>query len=621
MAERAQMSRQADASDRFATVGFPLKAHVSPHGRVTALSMMKDEGPFVLEWVAHHLGLGFTDLVVYTNDCTDGTDAMLTRLEELGLVHHRRNVIPEGMRPQPSALKHAQQEPVVLNSDWLLVFDADEFLCIRQGDGTVDSLISAARDQGANGIVITWRIFGSDGIQTWSRAPVTEQYLHAAPPMWNKGWGVKTLFKYDPEFWKLGIHRPKIRNKHLDSDFPHTVKWLNGSGRPMEEYFKFRGWRSIMRTVGYDWAQMNHYAIKSMDSYAIRKFRGNVNNKADKYNADYWALQDRNEVHDDAALAHREKRREILDLLLGDPVLAALHATAVDAVEARLAAFKETPEYAALISDLKAASEIPISDVDAKPPQPRDPKKIAARMSQIEKTLAKRPAPAATALSVDAQPYLTGHIDLSRRVPLKGFDNHQISLPTDTRVFSPAAVQAITEGKFLRNPARRLPGLVTPGDSYLEIGAGAGFLPALLARHYPELRICAQEEHATLLATARMIWAVNGISETPARRLSPEPLFEPMDDRHSASGLRGLLAETGCTFLLLNDPRLNARMIAGALEGSATLRCVIAGPRALANACEAADLTSRMTRLGYQASPEQPLTEALLYRRDPATAS
>src|SRR5690606_20935930 len=104
-----------------------------------------------------HLAVGFTDLVVYTNDCSDGTDDMLIRLEELGLCHHRRNVIPEGLRPQPSALKYAQEEPVVCQSDWVMVFDADEFLSIRYGDGTLDDLIGAAKAQDMNGIVVTWR--------------------------------------------------------------------------------------------------------------------------------------------------------------------------------------------------------------------------------------------------------------------------------------------------------------------------------------------------------------------------------------------------------------------------------------------------------------------------------
>ncbi len=69
---------------------------------VTAVSMMKDEGPFVLEWIAHHLAVGFTDLVVYTNDCSDGTDDMLIRLEEMGLAASPPQRDPRG--PAPATL-------------------------------------------------------------------------------------------------------------------------------------------------------------------------------------------------------------------------------------------------------------------------------------------------------------------------------------------------------------------------------------------------------------------------------------------------------------------------------------------------------------------------------------
>ena len=377
--------RPRGASDLWGTVDFPLKAHQSPHGQVTAVSMMKDEGPYVIEWIAHHLAVGFTDLVVYTNDCSDGTDAMLIRLEQLGLAHHRRNIIPDGIRPQPSALNHAQMEPVVGLSDWVMVFDADEFLAIRYGDGRLDGMISAAKDQGANGVVVTWRIFGSAGVVAWSRAPVTEQYLMAAPAAWNKGWGVKTLFTFDPDHWKLGIHRPKMKTRHLQTDFPDRVKWLTGSGAVMEDYFKFRGWRSISRTVGYDWVQLNHYAVKSVDSYAIRKLRGNVNNKKDKYNSEYWSLQDRNEERDETMWRYRDQRNRMIDQLLQDPVLQELHHKAVDRAEACLTELRTTDAYHELLADLAQASAVPIGQIAAKPPQARDKAKIAGLMSDLEK--------------------------------------------------------------------------------------------------------------------------------------------------------------------------------------------------------------------------------------------
>lgn len=505
------MGRKRKERDESAA-GFALKAHVSPHGRITAVAMMKDEGPFVLEWVAHHLAVGFTDLVVYTNDCTDGTDEMLIRLEELGLAHHRRNVIPPGQRPQPSALNHAQAEPVVRKSDWVLVFDADEFLCIRHGNGTLDGMLDDAVAKGANGIVITWRIYGSGGVQDWSRAPVTEQYLRAAPPDWNKGWGVKTLFKFDPDHWNLGIHRPKMKNKWVETDFPDSVKWLNGSGKPMEDYFKFRGWRSITRTLGYDWAQMNHYAVKSIDSYAMRKFRGNVNLKKDKYNADYWSLQDRNEVLDDSILRHAAERKRIFDILLTDQVLNRLHFAALDRIEARLAAFKTTPDYAAFAAGLKAAAEVPLTDVTAKPPQARDPEKIAALMGRVEKAVSERqkaarlaapPAPRKTVMTdppADAAPAdHPWHL------------NHDILLPADPQFFGATALAQIEAGKFERGLARILTRVLKSSQAHLDIGAGCGFRTAILAKSCPEIPQIAFEAHPARMRLIAQVWQKNGL--------------------------------------------------------------------------------------------------------------
>lgn len=624
MAKVRKAANTSDYSKIFGTVEFPLKQHVSPHGRVTAVSMMKDEGPFVLEWVAHHLAIGFTDIVVFTNDCSDGTDDMLIRLEELGLVHHRRNDIPKGKRPQPSALSHAQLEPVVTGSDWVLVFDADEFLCIKHGDGTLDGMISDAREKGANGIVITWRIFGSGGVQEWSRAPVTEQYTYAAPPMWNKGWGVKTLFEFDPDYWVLGIHRPRIKKKHLETGFPDKVQWLNGSGRPMEDYFKFRGWRSIMRTVGYDWAQMNHYAIKSIDSYAIRRFRGNVNFKKDKYNSDYWALQDRNEVYDDSALRHAARRKEIVDLLLTDPVLNDLHTKAVKNVETRLESFRATRAYADMVEDLNEASKVPIAEVVAKPPQPRDPSKIAAQMSGVEKLRNSRPkAERRNKPHPDwwqnADPYVTHEIDLSETPQVAVFSNGGISVPGDPRVFSPSALKKIRDGKFERNMGRQLPNLVGEQGHFLEIGSGAGFLPLVVFRGRPHATVIAHEDNPALRQFCQSMWALN--NQRPGQRLIlPDTLlFGPDDSPECAPGLTALLKTWHPTVLLMNDPRVSAEMLASALDASAVRPDhILLGSRGLSRQLDPRRTCDILSEIGYLPPNKSAITSAIHFCRQTA---
>jgi len=488
--------------------------------------MMKDEAPYLLEWVAHHLAVGFTDLLVYTNDCSDGTVEMLQRLEECGLANHRDNLIAEGQKPQPAAINHAQKEPLVAASDWVMVFDADEFLCINHPSGSLEGVLDDAEVLGANGIVITWRIFGSACVEEWSRAPVTEQYTRAAPPLWNKGWGVKTLFRFDPTYWKLGIHRPSIRNKWLETDFPDSVRWLNGSGRPMEDYFKFRGWRSIRRTLGYDWAQMNHYAVKSIDSYAVRQFRGNVNNKKNKYNSEYWALQDRNEVDDRAILRHAERRAEIMAELLKDPVLNNLHHTALDRIEARLAEFKATAEYAALRDSLREASKILITEVEAKPPKARDPEKIAALMSRVERVAhdcaADRPAePSAAGWSTaNGDPYVTGEIDLSTEIAVDWVENHGIPLPADPRIFAPEALNAVLTGRFERRHARNLAGYVSGHQRMVDLGSGLGFIALRALALQPDLVVMTCEPRATLAVAAQQVIDRAGQAKDPRLNLA-----------------------------------------------------------------------------------------------------
>lgn len=507
------------------------------HGTVMAVSMMKDEAPYLLEWVAHHLAVGFTDILVYTNDCTDGTVELLQRLEELGLAVHRPNDIPEGIKPQPSAINYAQKEPLVQKADWVILFDADEFLCINHPSGDLAGMLDDVMARGANGVVITWRIFGSGGVVDWSRAPVTEQYLRAAPPAWNKGWGVKTLFRFDPEYWKLGIHRPSIKNKHLEDGFPDTVHWLNGSGHPMEDYFKFRGWRSIRRTVGYGWAQMNHYAVKSVDAYAVRKFRGNVNNKKNKYNADYWALQDRNEVEDRAILRHAPRRAQIMAALLEDPVLRDLHETALTRIEARLDEFRQTEDYAKLKADLLAAGQLSINDVEAAPPKARDPEKIAALMNRVEQK-------SKTARSDNVAPqrgpsYVEGDIDLSADISPQWVPNHEVELPADPRIFTPDALNAVLSGRFERRHARNIKGYLDGGTRLLDLDCGVGFIAIKALRDLPELTVLAHDLRPALIQMAAEIAARAGAADTPQLDFQSGPLNLPgLIAGHSADILR-----------------------------------------------------------------------------------
>ncbi len=530
----------------------------SPHGSLVALSTMKDEGPTVVEWVAHHLAVGFTDLMVYTNDCSDGTDDLLKRLEALDIgVHHRENLIPEGMKPHPSMLKSAGEEELIINSDWVLVLDADEFLCINHPSGTLDGLVADLTAMNANAIVLTWRIFGSSGIRDWSRAPITDQFTRAAPEFWNKGWGTKTMLKFDAKHLRLGMHRPIIKSQFKETDYPDTLLWVNGSGRPLEDWFKFRGWRSIRRTVGYDWAQINHYAIKSMGAYSLRKFRGNANLKKDKYNSDYWSLQDRNEVEDTRIFRHRARRAEIMAMLLEDDAVRRLHDAAHASAEARLAEYQQSPDYQAYVQNLVAASDVPISQVVAKPPKARDPEAVKAVQTKLEqrrnaqaKEDRRTPPPPGWG-SPFASPYVSGSADLSADIPLELVENQSLKIPLDPRVFTAATMEVLKSGKFDRRHARNIAGFLTGCTRLLDLDCGIGFVALRAKAATPDLQVTIHEERPSLLTLSRRIAALNfpdptGIAWSQVT-LNPDGVW---------SGLHRLLADTRPEVLRLSGPLL-----------------------------------------------------------------
>ncbi|MCV2881533.1 glycosyltransferase family 2 protein [Actibacterium sp. XHP0104] len=331
----------------------------------TILSMMKDEGHCLVEWVAYHHYLGFDNICVYTNNCTDGTDKMLIRLEEMGYCHHFRNEVPADKKPQPHALQLASKNPVVTDSDWVLTMDADEFLSIKVGDGRLPDLM-AALPEGTDALAITWRFFGSGELTDWNPGLVTESFTRAAPDAFKKGWGVKTLFR-PYEDLKLGIHRPHIRKAKQQPEKLQKLmdqKWVNGSGQPMPTDFNLSGWRSTKPTLGYDLVEMNHYAVKSYEAYLLRRMRGNVNNKADKYNANYFAIFDRNEIEAPNAARHAGVVRRLMEKMLADPELRRLQEEAHAFHEAQVARLRATGEYDEWLGSLKEASKVPIDKLD-----------------------------------------------------------------------------------------------------------------------------------------------------------------------------------------------------------------------------------------------------------------
>jgi len=261
---------------------------------VTVVTAMKNEGPFILDWIAHHRVVGVDRFLVYTNDCSDGTNAVLDALAAEGVVVRRDNPFREtGNVPQHAAFRAAASEAIVTGAEWCLTLDVDEYINIHKGEGRLQDLFTAT--DGANVISMPWRLFGNGDLEPFQDAPVTHQFHACAPEFCSRphqAWGFKSIYRNSGLFRRLGVHRPK---GIVDES---RLRWVGGDGRPMPAKMWRAGWRMTSGTWGYDLVTLNHYAVRSAESYLIKRDRGRVNHVDRGQGVAYWFRMNHNAVED-----------------------------------------------------------------------------------------------------------------------------------------------------------------------------------------------------------------------------------------------------------------------------------------------------------------------------------
>jgi len=294
--------------------------------RFLAILTVKNEAAVLLEWLAHHRAVGFTDFLVFSNDCEDGTAEMLDRLAAMGEIVHLPNPGPWPQGPQWAALKSADRHPLKARADWVMVLDVDEFVNIHVGDGTLDALVQALPE--ATAIPLTWRFFGNCGVVGYRDRPVTEEFTRAAPPAMIWPWRaamMKTLFRNDGAYGKLGVHRPRAP----DPARMGAQRWFDGSGQELPAlYHRQRLFTPTDRDC-YGLAQLNHYALGAMESYLVKCDRGRANREAAVFDMSYWT--ERNFcTHEDTSIArYAEASGAGRARLMADPELGRLHTAGV----------------------------------------------------------------------------------------------------------------------------------------------------------------------------------------------------------------------------------------------------------------------------------------------------
>jgi len=311
--------------------------------RVMIATCMKDEGPFILEWIAWNKAIGIQDIVVFTNDCSDGSDQLLDRLHEMGEVIHLPNpaVVVNSPAFQPIALKYAQTMPEFRKADYFLSIDVDEFLNIRVGDGTISALIMAAGEFDA--LSISELNHGCNLRKNFEPGWVMDQFPghqteYPGPRKAHRG--VKTLTRISDKLISIRNHRPDfIASKQK------TAIWRDGSGVPTAHFEDEPTNNGIDCRGRYNLASLDHYALRSLDDYLAKMYRGDVVRKNQKVGPRYWRLRNGNTDFSSQLLRARKIAEKKYQAFKKDSELACLHESCCDRYSAAIKRVREDEPF------------------------------------------------------------------------------------------------------------------------------------------------------------------------------------------------------------------------------------------------------------------------------------
>ena len=237
------------------------------------VAILKNEGPYVLEWVEYHRSIGFQKFFLYNNDSTDNVKELLAPYIQAGIVE----LIPwSGQTRQMDAYNDALNKHI-RDCKYIATIDLDEFITFGN-QGTL-AWLNQHIVNGVSGVGINWLIFGSSGRKNKPDGLVLESYTQRSEASFKKNLHTKIIV--DPRR-VLGYCNPHFAVPLLGY---HAI---NVSDEPMSGPFSPSTQSDVPPLV-------YHYFCKSLEEFALKRSRG----MADNPNI---TEHDRNEVTDASML-------------------------------------------------------------------------------------------------------------------------------------------------------------------------------------------------------------------------------------------------------------------------------------------------------------------------------
>lgn len=277
----------------------------------TLVAIAKNEGAYIVEWIAYHLSIGIDRICVYVNDSSDNTSSDIAKLCPYYPI--RLVSWPSKNRRSPQRSAYADALERFRDTNWMGFWDIDEFI-VPYGYKDLPAFLRSA-PEGTSGIGVNTRLFGSSGVTDPSYRSVLQEFRRCSTPEHYHNNLIKTLVR-PAAVHTMHIHHADIR-----------------SGRSVNSSFEPLVLAAIGKTAApvYGGVQINHYKVKTWSEFETRRRKGNANynpkhtSHIRQVSLELFKYADRNELMDETLVGFLPNfdlfHREVTNAIQGRPTL------------------------------------------------------------------------------------------------------------------------------------------------------------------------------------------------------------------------------------------------------------------------------------------------------------
>lgn len=266
-----------------------------PH-EIALVTISKNEGPYIKEWIEYHKQVGITKIYFYDNESEDNTLSILTPYITSGLVEY---IKIKGKAQQLEAYNHAIYH-YKNQSRYMAFIDMDEFIMPQEPFKPINTIINELLRKaplGAVGIGVNWALYGSSFLVQKPHGLIIENFIHRGR---NNHW---------INFHIKTICNPRFVKKYISPHYPlykigaYSISEATGK--------KIYGW--FCHSVEYKHLRINHYFTKSKEQYIQKRNRG-LGDRLGLYDLEMFTTYDLNDIKDQSMDIYSKAIKEVLNI-------------------------------------------------------------------------------------------------------------------------------------------------------------------------------------------------------------------------------------------------------------------------------------------------------------------